>query len=834
MKKITLLLLLYTICASAQKEANNWFFGQFAGIHFLEDGTVEALNGSAMTTNEGCSTISDSNGNLLFYTDGRSVWDRNHVIMPNGNYLGGTGLFGDPSSTQSGIIVPSEDDPDIYFIFTVDEPHQTNAAVYPEAYTGDYEEPNGFIGTIPDADDGLNNGLNYSIVDLSIIGENGSIGDVTTRNVHLLTYDPDNDDEAKYKCSEKITAVENADHTGFWVIAHFIDKFYAFEVTGNSVNETPVITQIAPVVTTAGYRRNAIGCIKASPNGKMLAIAHVQRSNETGGSSDNGVVYLYDFDDATGVLSNPVQVKNNAPAYGVEFSPKSEKLYVSYDNQPNGFGGIHQYDLLSNDIAGSDQFIASTTQSGTLQLGPNGKIYRAVVQGTILNVINNPDEPGALCNFQANGVFLTGTCAFGLPPFITSFFSAAILIDGTCEGQATHFELDVTDDFDGVEWDFGDGSPTTTEIGPSHTYAVTGIYEVTATIDRDGEISTISTNVTIHATPIANDAPSLTACDPENDHTANFTLANNTVVILGAQDPAQFTVEYFASLENAEAGQQPLNEENHTNTEPLQTIWARVTNTDNTACFDITSFRLEPLQSPMVPATDEAMVCLNTREYTTLHAIDGTTANFTFLWSTGATTPTIQVNEPGTYSVTVTNSLGCGNSKVITVHPSDVAVIDEIIINDLRDNNTVTVIASPPPGIETTYLYSLDRPNGPFSESNVFENVQPGLHTVYITEVNGCGTVAEEISILGIPKFFTPNGDGVNDTWNIIGVNSFFYPASKIFIFDRYGKLLADVDPRGPGWDGDHQGYKLPATDYWYVVRLDNGRVAKGHFSLMR
>ena len=114
MKKITLLLLLFTLGASAQKEANNWLFGHFAGIHFLEDGTVEALNGSAMTTNEGCSSISDVNGNLLFYTDGRSVWDRNHVIMPNGDYFAGTGLLGDPSSTQSGIIIPSSDNPDIY------------------------------------------------------------------------------------------------------------------------------------------------------------------------------------------------------------------------------------------------------------------------------------------------------------------------------------------------------------------------------------------------------------------------------------------------------------------------------------------------------------------------------------------------------------------------------------------------------------------------------------------------------------------------------------------------------------------------------------------------
>src|SRR5690606_39065151 len=114
-----------------------------------------------------------------------TVWDRNHIIMPNGNYMAGTGLLGDPSSTQSGIIVPDKNNPDIYYIFTVDEPHHQNAAVHPNVFGGPYIEPNGEFFP-PDADDGLNNGLNYSIVDLSINGANGSIGDVTTRNVHLV------------------------------------------------------------------------------------------------------------------------------------------------------------------------------------------------------------------------------------------------------------------------------------------------------------------------------------------------------------------------------------------------------------------------------------------------------------------------------------------------------------------------------------------------------------------------------------------------------------------------------------------------------------------------
>ena len=207
MKNTTLFLLfLLSIPVFAQKEANNWFFGQYAGLHFLDNGSVEPLDGSRMSTNEGCSSISDTQGNLLFYTDGRSVWDRNHILMPNADYFGGTGLLGDPSSAQSAIILPKKNDPNIYYIFTVDEPHHLNAEVYPNQFTGNYGTEPG--DNVPNSDDGYNNGLNYSVVDLSITGANGSIGDVTTRNVQLYTYDPANPDEAKYKCSEKVTAVK--------------------------------------------------------------------------------------------------------------------------------------------------------------------------------------------------------------------------------------------------------------------------------------------------------------------------------------------------------------------------------------------------------------------------------------------------------------------------------------------------------------------------------------------------------------------------------------------------------------------------------------------------
>mgnify|MGYP006260753147 CR=1 FL=1 len=144
---------------------------------------------------------------------------------PNGDYFAGRGLFGDPSSTQSGIIIPKPGNPDVYYIFTVDEPHHENAATYPNRNTA----------VTMDEDDGFNNGFNYSIVNLSVVGNNGSIGNVTTRNTHLITYDPNpNGEEIKYKCSEKITAVRDGSG-GYWVITHFVNRFYAFRITSTGV-----------------------------------------------------------------------------------------------------------------------------------------------------------------------------------------------------------------------------------------------------------------------------------------------------------------------------------------------------------------------------------------------------------------------------------------------------------------------------------------------------------------------------------------------------------------------------------------------------------------------
>ena len=127
------------------------------------------------------------------------------------------------------------------------------------------------------------------------------------------------------------------------------------------------------------------------------------------------------------------------------------------------------------------------------------------------------------------------------------------------------------------------------------------------------------------------------------------------------------------------------------------------------------------------------------------------------------------------------------------------------------------------------YRYALN--NGPFQQEPFFENVPPGVHVVSVEDKNGCGVQDIEVYVIGYAKFFTPNGDGYNDTWQVLGILS--QPASAIFIYDKFGKLLAEIDALGDGWNGVYNGKLLPPSDYWYMVQLEDGRVHRGHFSLI-
>ena len=198
----------------------------------------------------------------------------------------------------------------------------------------------------------------------------------------------------------------------------------------------------------------------------------------------------------------------------------------------------------------------------------------------------------------------------------------------------------------------------------------------------------------------------------------------------------------------------------------------------------------------------------------------------------GANLNTYTAAIPGLYGVIATHIVTGCDSELITAPvgvSSPPTAIEVLVSNYFEDSLSITVIASP----AGNYEYQLDF--GPFQISNIFHNVRSGSHTITVRDVNRCGQVDATAFLIDYPKFFTPNGDGYNDTWNIADLS--FQSDSKIYIYDRYGKLVAFIKPSGEGWDGTYNGRNLPSTDYWFVVDYLENNVSKefkAHFSMKR
>jgi hypothetical protein len=373
------------------KHTMNWHFGNGCSINFNSGVAVPGT--SNINTFEGCAAISDFiTGNLLFYTDGEKVYDKLGNIMPNG-----TGLFGHNSSAQSSIIIPFNGTTNLYYIFTSDQ--------------------SGYAG--------LNKGDYYSVVDLNL---NGGFGDVTTKNVPLLTYATD----------EKLAAVRNCNGSDFWLITHRFqtDSFYVFPVTSAGVG-TPVISKIGSIhqnISSQFYE--GVGCLAVSPDGDKLAVSVYDFQN---------IVEIFHFNQSTGQITDPITLdKNNLnlnifQPYGVTFSPNSNKLYFSHSNE--NFGGpsssIFQVDLTAwtqPNIAASAYIVNSINDNYYLNisLAPDNKIYadKGFFQNQhFLDVISSPNNSGNACNFVLNGLQLPGFVRAGLPSFYKELISGDLSCD---------------------------------------------------------------------------------------------------------------------------------------------------------------------------------------------------------------------------------------------------------------------------------------------------------------------------------------------------------------------------------------------------------------------
>lgn len=467
--------------AFSQGEFWNWHFGNQAGINFPGGGNPVAFTNSQLSTAEGSATISDKNGNLLFYTDGIRVWNKNNIVMPNG-----TGLMGDPSSAQSAIIVPRPGNANIYYIFTT-------------------------------AAQGAPNGARFSVVDMTLAG---GLGDVVAASKNTLLYTP---------TCEKLTAVKHKNGCDIWVLSHHWGSanLYAYLVTAAGVNVVPVISNPGGQVHS-GPSSVAIGYMKANPQGTLVAAALA-----TNGSTLTSSLELYDFNANTGQFTNArmLTTTGNIQTYGCEFSPNGQLLY-------GACGNIYQFNATLGTAAAISASKVNISPSGALamQCAPNGRMYCSGA-GASLNVINNPNVIGVGCGYVAAAVPLLGkSCSLGLPSFITSWVVPPRTFSFT-PNCITTFTISDTSGVQSLNWNFGDPSTgalnTSTVLSntASHLFSGSGTYTVQLILNFACKSDTIKKAVTVNTPSLSLQTTSATCTAP----------GSGTATVTGGTFPISYT-----------------------------------------------------------------------------------------------------------------------------------------------------------------------------------------------------------------------------------------------------------------------------------------------------
>ena len=896
--QITFIFFFIFFLSNAQNQTNHWLFGNNAYLEFKNLGVENRIE-SNLTAKNGTSSISDINGNLLFYTNGSEVWGKNHGRMRTPNSGPGVlpTLDSDPENTQGCIITPIPKSPNKYYIFTINK----------------------------------NQDLLYSIVDMEL---NNGFGQIIEMNSFL-----------KSNVAGRISAVHHENGEEIWLAVNTreakdsrsYDFFYTFLISDSGIIEKEIFEdKFLTILDNKGQ-------MKFSPNGKKLAFTSSTGAivfdfdSKTGKIGDYKRVVLASLQDLPGQITKP---------YGVAFSNDSRFLYFDSES-PTGGSRLAQWDVLKDRNA-QTFFIPRSKLPGSLQLGRDGKIYNAVYNNqsssggtTSLSVINNPigsDENEI--ELKENEVSVDpNTVRMGLPNFVQSFFRTRIATNFGCVNKPTTMFVDsYSKNITSVIWDFGDGNVSSI-ISPSHIYRSTGTFTVKATVTIDGNIVNLIKNIEIYNSPPLISNQKLIECDNDNDGKSIFNLSN---IIQKVFTPnGDEIISFYESLNDAENGENEIRLfSSYENKQPFQQeVFIRVNS--KKGCYTITSFFLETIYVEIDNIEDE-FVCENSdnisndkngslqinyisdklktkfgfgnnvtlKFYPTLFDLENDTNFFensivsqsTQIWvkaqQDGAcsgigkfnlivnSTPPIglensyiichdpSIKPPvilsassnnerfewrdasnnilstnqnftlttvGEFSLTVyktENGIECSNSKTFTVVNPEIPIFLNATPNtEDETNNTISVSISG----NSNYEFSLDNINF-FGNgtSYTFSNVEAGLQTVYVRDVNNCEQpIQTNVSVIGFKKYFTPNGDGENDFWNIKGLDPANFKSINVSIFDRFGKIIFTIkDLNSIGWDGNYNGKPLNENNYWFKAEIvdkdDNIINEAGNFSLIR
>ncbi len=371
-----------------------------------------------------------------------------------------------------------------------------------------------------------------------------------------------------------------------------------------------------------------------------------------------------------------------------------------------------------------------------------------------------------------------------------------------------------------------------TTITESGTYYIYGVSSFASVCSDESEFE-----VTIVPQPVAYTVPvaMTTLCDEDgiNDGIFNFDVSTLASTVLGTQLGPEFTVTFHESLYAANQNINAVTSSTNPN------VFARVSNALAPNCFDTVKIGIFVKKLPE-PTFKDDFICIDSETNallspkTIFSGLNSATHTFEWKDSSGQIIG-IEANYtailPGTYSLTSTSSVtGCSSTRTVTLSPSEPATITYTTSADFADQSYVTITAT---GVGGDYEYQID--NGSFQDSPTFYNLSGGTHIITVRDKNGCGETTSSVLLLEYPYYFTPNGDGINDTWNIPDLR--FASKAVITIMDRYGKLITKITPNGAGWDGMYIGQPLPSTDYWFIISYEFNNEQKefrSHFSLKR
>lgn len=658
-----------------------------------------SFTNSAMNTLEGCATISSPTGALLFYTDGITIWNRAHTVMANGN-----GLTGNQSSSQSGVIIKQPGNSNIYYVFSV---------------------PVAGVGS-----------LAYSIVDLSLAA---GLGSVTTKNATLFS-----------PTAEKLTAAKHCNGVDIWILGHEqgSNLFHAYLLSSGGLSPAPITSAVGS--SYSGF--NYAGYLKMSPSGKKMAAAVYSSCLE-----------LFDFDNTTGTVSNPLVLNNYPTNYGCEFSPDGSKLYVGtwFTASP---GLVYQYDLCAGSpaaVLSSETIIASSAPyKGALQLAPNGKIYVTRFGQSDLGVINDPNLPGTACNYVDQGQSIwPKTCVYGLPNFLPSNppptpFTYTISSTLGCQTASFNSTYNPTVttlacssigySVTGLLWNFGDpasgSSNASTLQNPVHAFSTLGTFNVNLILyySCGGGTDTIKQLVNINCITVTN--TSITCAS----------LGSATAQANSGSGPFSYTWMPTAQTSSVATGLSPGNY--------TITVFDSGTNVTYTALAIFTS----PIPlTGSVNITDKVHCNGASTGTGNISNVTGGTGNYNYVWTNGSlsyTNASTSSLSAGSWSVQITDAVsGC--------HFEHTSVVDEPPVMTIAlSSNTASACAGKsvtlsgacsggtpfsPPHANYTYTWSV----GENSNSVIVGEAQAGsyVYTLYAGDSLKC-LVSNTISVDFIPN----------------------------------------------------------------------------------